>query len=142
MPVRHRVLFAPITAVHCVCFLIQVCALIARFSSVVDAIYQDVPGAKFYNDTIVGPIYTLPCDQEIDLTFYFDGQPYPVHPLDTNMDGSQLGLKDNNGIPVCIGAVRVSHPLHPFVAALISHRSSNPSRLTPHSAVVKHQTLT
>jgi hypothetical protein len=75
---------------------------------VVDAIYQNVPGAKFYNDTSVGPIYALPCDQEIDLTFYFAGQPYPIHPLDTNLDGSQLGLVDDNGNSVCIGAVRVS----------------------------------
>ncbi|KIM89410.1 hypothetical protein PILCRDRAFT_60964 [Piloderma croceum F 1598] len=72
--------------------------------SVVDAIYQDIPGAKFYNDTSVGPIYALPCDQEIDLTFYFGGQPYPIHPLDTNLDGSQLNLMDDNGNPVCIGA--------------------------------------
>lgn len=74
----------------------------------VDAIYKDIEGAQFYNDTALGPVYALPCDQEINLTFYFAGQPYPIHPLDTNMDGSELNLFDDSGNPICLGAVRAS----------------------------------
>lgn len=76
--------------------------------SVVDAIYKDVKGAQWRNDSDVGPIYVLPCDQEINITFFFGGQPFPVHPLDTNMDGSQLNLVDDNNKPICIGAVRTA----------------------------------
>jgi hypothetical protein len=79
---------------------------------VVDAIYKDVKGAHL-NNSANGPIYVLPCDQEINITFFFGGQPYPIHPLDTNMDGSQFGLVDDGGKPICIGAVCVTST--PFV---------------------------
>ncbi|THH20588.1 hypothetical protein EW146_g785 [Bondarzewia mesenterica] len=51
-----------------------------------DAIYSRFDGAKYKNVTGVGAVWTLPCDIEVNVTIKIGGRPYPVHPLDTNMD--------------------------------------------------------
>lgn len=73
--------------------------------SVADAIYSGVSGAQLTNISGLGEIYTLPCDQEINLTFVFSGTKYPVHPLDTNLNGTDLQITDGSNDALCIGAV-------------------------------------
>ncbi|KAI0064161.1 acid protease [Artomyces pyxidatus] len=63
-----------------------------------DAIYGRVQGAAY--DTTNG-WWTLPCDQELNLTFIFGGKHFPIHPLDIN--SNDLGATDANGNPVCVG---------------------------------------
>ncbi|KAI0358431.1 acid protease [Trametes cingulata] len=72
--------------------------------SVADAIYSRVPGAKYvYISATATPVWTLPCDVELNITFKFNGVSYPVHPLDTVMDDLS-GPLDDNGEPTCVGA--------------------------------------
>jgi len=72
--------------------------------SVADAIYSGVSGATLQNISGIGETYVLPCSQEINLTFVFSGVKYPIHPLDTNMDGDDLQLTDGSNEKICIGA--------------------------------------
>ncbi|KAI0374041.1 acid protease [Pilatotrama ljubarskyi] len=72
--------------------------------SVADAIYSRVPGAKYVNISATAtPVWTLPCNVELNITFKFGGVSYPVHPLDTVMDDLQ-GPLDDKGKPTCVGA--------------------------------------
>lgn len=91
-----------------------------------DAIYGRVQGAA-YDET--NEWWTLPCDQELNVTFKFGGQDFPVHPLDLN--SNDLRATDAHGNPVCIGLVRI-FVFIPVVLELTVPLSSNPSR--PHSA--------
>ena len=50
-----------------------------------------------------GPIWQLPCDIEVNVTFKFGGVAFPVNPLDTTVD---LNATDNDGNRICFGAVR------------------------------------
>lgn len=66
-----------------------------------DAIYGRVQGARYDADD---EVWVVPCDQYIPLSFNFGGVNFPIHPLDTVTN--ELGLKDDSGKPVCVGAVR------------------------------------
>lgn len=63
-----------------------------------DAIYGRVQGAKYDEDE---ELWTLPCDQELNITFKFGGVSIPVHPLDTA--SSDFNLTDSSGSPLCVG---------------------------------------
>ncbi|TFY65812.1 hypothetical protein EVG20_g5276 [Dentipellis fragilis] len=69
--------------------------------AVSDGIYARIEGAQFQNLSLTGPIWTIPCDQEVNVTFKIGGATYPIHPLDTSMD---MGQKDSSGKKVCIGS--------------------------------------
>jgi len=70
-------------------------------SDVAKAFYESVPGAELVNIAqLDGPIWQIPCDYEINVTFKFGGVSYPINPLDTSLD---LNGTDNNGNPVCYG---------------------------------------
>ena len=75
--------------------------------SVADAFYSNVPGAQLKNISGLGEIYTLPCDQEVNITFVFSGKKYPIHPLDANMNGTDLKITDDAGNEICAGAVSI-----------------------------------
>jgi hypothetical protein len=45
----------------------------------------------------------IPCGQELNLTFNFGGNSYPVHPLDTVDDN--FHQVDSTGKEICLGAV-------------------------------------
>ncbi|KZT19519.1 acid protease [Neolentinus lepideus HHB14362 ss-1] len=64
-----------------------------------DAIYGRVKGAEF--DTSQ-QVWTVPCDQLLNLAFVFGGVTYPVHPFDVAT--SDFNYTDANGNPKCIGA--------------------------------------
>ncbi|KAF5369340.1 hypothetical protein D9758_002508 [Tetrapyrgos nigripes] len=61
--------------------------------TVVDAIYGDIPGAKFISDgATVSPdlaglenFYQIPCKYEVNLSFFFAGQEFPISPLDLSV---------------------------------------------------------
>lgn len=65
-----------------------------------DAIYGRVQGAA-YNEA--SGVWTVPCGQEVNLTFIFGGVEYPIHPLDTS--SSDFNMVDATGTPVCVGTV-------------------------------------
>ncbi|KAF8500865.1 aspartic peptidase domain-containing protein [Russula emetica] len=65
---------------------------------VADAIYSRLPGAQFINVTATGPVWTLPCDVEVNTTLLFGNVSYPVHPLDMS-----LNLTDSSGNQTCVG---------------------------------------
>ena len=65
-----------------------------------DAIYGRVPGASF--DTQNG-WWTVPCDQEINVTVVIAGQNYPIHPLDTSSEN--IDTTTQNGVQMCVGTV-------------------------------------
>nr|GAT43189.1 aspartic peptidase A1 [Mycena chlorophos] len=64
-----------------------------------DAIYGRVQGAVY--DT-TNQWWTVPCGQELNLTFHFGGVAFPIHPLDVVDDN--FNIKSPNGTHVCIGA--------------------------------------
>jgi len=64
-----------------------------------DAIYGRVQGAV-YNEA--SEVWTIPCSQEVNLTFQFGGLSYPIHPLDVS--SSDFNMVDATGTPVCVGA--------------------------------------
>jgi Eukaryotic aspartyl protease len=72
-----------------------------------DAIYGRVQGASY--DTTNG-WWTIPCDQEVNLTFVFAGQNYPIHPLDTS--SSDISASTSNGAKMCVGTV--GYPVVPL----------------------------
>lgn len=74
--------------------------------SVADAIYGRVNGAEYVNVSSVGATWIVPCNQEVNLTFKISGNRYPVHPLDTTLNPSVLGLaniRNSQGQDSCIG---------------------------------------
>jgi len=64
-----------------------------------DAIYGRVQGAVY--DT-KNEWWTVPCGQEVNLTFHFGGAAIPIHPLDVVDDNFKI--LDASGNHVCIGA--------------------------------------
>ncbi|KAJ7069539.1 aspartic peptidase A1 [Mycena amicta] len=64
-----------------------------------DAIYGRVQGAVY--DT-KNEWWTVPCGQEVNLTFHFGGVAFPIHPLDVVDDNFKI--TDALGNHVCIGA--------------------------------------
>lgn len=70
-----------------------------------DAIYGCVQGAE-YNEN--SGVWTVPCNQEINVSFMFGGQEYPIHPLD--VASSDFNMLDATGNPVCVGTVCVDVP--------------------------------
>ncbi|KAF5369443.1 hypothetical protein D9758_002520 [Tetrapyrgos nigripes] len=73
--------------------------------AVVDAIYGDIPGAEFIKDGAAASpdlaglenFYKIPCDYEVNVSFFFAGQEFPVSPLDLS-----LGGPTSTGEDVCI----------------------------------------
>ncbi|KAI0771200.1 acid protease [Trametes elegans] len=63
-----------------------------------DAIYGRVQGAEYNEES---EIWTIPCSQNIPLTFKFGGKAYPIHPLDVS--SSDFNMVDSKGNPVCVG---------------------------------------
>lgn len=66
-----------------------------------DAIYGRVQGARYDEDM---EVWTVPCGQELNITFKLGGIEYPIHPLDTV--SSDFNVVDPTGKPVCVGTVR------------------------------------
>ncbi|KAI0706826.1 acid protease [Cerioporus squamosus] len=80
-------------------------------TNIANQIYGRVPGATFTNVTGgTAPMWTLPCETELNITFVFANVSYPIHPLDTVTSALQ-GPPDANGDPTCVGAFQ------PIVAA-------------------------
>lgn len=78
------------------------------------AIYSRVPGAKLANiDAFASPVWTVPCDFELNITLKFGGVAYPVHPLDTVMRDI-LGPTDDQGSPSCVGAFQPTNASNPY----------------------------
>ncbi|KAL0563816.1 hypothetical protein V5O48_018245 [Marasmius crinis-equi] len=74
--------------------------------AVADAFYGRHPGAEFTNVTGVGPTWTVPCNQEVNLTFVIGGHRFPMHPLDAALNPKILNLatlKNSQGESSCIG---------------------------------------
>ena len=63
-----------------------------------DAIYGRVQGAEYNEES---EVWTVPCDQLINLSFKFGGVDYPIHPLDVS--SSDFNMVNSVGDPVCIG---------------------------------------
>ncbi|KAF7977727.1 hypothetical protein HWV62_2792 [Athelia sp. TMB] len=72
--------------------------------SVAQSIYGKIAGAQLTNITGLGTIWQLPCTAEVNLTFVFSGQKYPIHPLDTVLNGTDLQITDGSGTDICIGS--------------------------------------
>ncbi|KAI0315898.1 aspartic peptidase domain-containing protein [Amylostereum chailletii] len=71
--------------------------------SIADNIYSRFVGASFQNVSLTGPVWTLPCDVEVNITPKLGGKAFPMHPLDANMD---LGLTDDTGAKFCVGTLQ------------------------------------
>ncbi|KAI0949368.1 hypothetical protein AcW1_009001 [Taiwanofungus camphoratus] len=71
-------------------------------AAISNAIYSRVPGANFTNFASTGPVWSIPCGVELNVTFKFGGISFPIHPLDTNL--GTLGEKNADGSTVCVGA--------------------------------------
>ncbi|KAI0823632.1 aspartic peptidase domain-containing protein [Trametes gibbosa] len=82
--------------------------------AVADAIYSRVPGAKYVTISATEtPIWTMPCDVELNITFKFAGVAYPIHPLDTVMDDLH-GPLDSTGKPSCVGSFQPISTKQPY----------------------------
>lgn len=85
-----------------------------RCRPVADAIYSRVPNATYVNISAADtPVWTLPCDVELNITFTFAGVSYPVHPLDTVMDDLR-GPLDSSGKPTCVGSFQPMSSNQPY----------------------------
>ncbi|TFK87532.1 acid protease [Polyporus arcularius HHB13444] len=72
--------------------------------NIANQIYARVPGATFTNVTGgTAPMWTLPCETELNITFVFANVPYFIHPLDT-VTSALTGPPDAKGNPTCVGA--------------------------------------
>ncbi|KAL1752852.1 aspartic peptidase domain-containing protein [Schizophyllum commune] len=74
--------------------------------NVADAIYGRFSGAEYVNVSGVGATWIVPCTTEVNLTFKFSGQEYPVHPMDTTLDPGAVGItgvQNSEGVDSCIG---------------------------------------
>lgn len=69
---------------------------------VADAIYGRVPGAKFVTQESTPGYWRIPCDYELNVTFYFDNAKFPLHPLDLSMPESSDDTKN------CMSTVSLS----------------------------------
>ncbi|KAG9012464.1 hypothetical protein FRB94_006080 [Tulasnella sp. JGI-2019a] len=70
-----------------------------------NTIYSTVPGA-IWNATLAGGLWTVPCTEELSITFVFGGQKFFVHPLDLVMTAAESGnpeLEQVNGVEMCYG---------------------------------------
>jgi hypothetical protein len=65
--------------------------------NVSDAIYSRIPGAEFVNVTATGPVWTMPCNVEVNITMLFGNISIPIHPLDTS-----FSLNASSG-QICVG---------------------------------------
>ncbi|PPR00466.1 hypothetical protein CVT24_004527 [Panaeolus cyanescens] len=71
-----------------------------------DAIYSRFQGSEYRQIAGVGGAWTLPCVQEVNVTFKFAGRTYPLHPLDMSIDPESIGLPSitsPDGEKACIG---------------------------------------
>jgi hypothetical protein len=96
------------------------------FRSIADKIYSRIPGSKFENLTQTGPIWTLPCNVEVNTTLFFGNKAFPIHPFDMN-----FSIKNSSGDQICIGGVCMILARHPRVAHRLIGFSSNRLRLAP-----------
>lgn len=75
-------------------------------SDVAHALYSGAKGAKLTNvQSLGGDIWVIDCDAEVNATFLIGGQSYPIHPLDTNQQGT-----DDSGKEICFGAFQPRIP--------------------------------
>jgi len=68
-------------------------------STVAQIIYSQIQGAQLVNNTDLGSIWSVPCDQEVNITFKAGNQSYHIHPLDATMSLKDLGLTGDG----CVG---------------------------------------
>lgn len=66
-----------------------------------DAIYGRVQGANY---SVENSVWTIPCGQELNISFKLGGVTFPVHPLDTS--SSDFAMTNSKGETVCVGTVR------------------------------------
>jgi hypothetical protein len=78
---------------------------------IIDQIYGRIPGASFIEDGTtlnsslgLGDFWRIPCDYEVNVSFIFAGQEYPVAPLDLSRD---MHLLDGNNENICVAFVSV-----------------------------------
>lgn len=71
-------------------------------ADVAQQIYSQIDGAKIQNIDGLGQIWTMDCSMEVNITFKFAGNSYPIHPLDSTMPASDVGLTNDN---FCLGTV-------------------------------------
>ncbi|KIK56947.1 hypothetical protein GYMLUDRAFT_87170 [Collybiopsis luxurians FD-317 M1] len=81
---------------------------------VVDSIYGRVPGAqRIVNASDLNPelaslptLWRLPCTYEVNVSFSFAGQQYPLSPLDTSLNlTGYVGIQDSQDQDICIGGI-------------------------------------
>ncbi|KAK0243958.1 aspartic peptidase domain-containing protein [Armillaria nabsnona] len=85
--------------------------------SVADAMYSRVSGAEYHNITDIGEIWIVPCDEEVNITFKFNGNSYHIHPLDATMDPSLFDspkIVNSKGQTSCLGAFQPISFTPPF----------------------------
>ncbi|KAL5512740.1 hypothetical protein ACEPAG_3006 [Sanghuangporus baumii] len=63
-----------------------------------DAIYGRVQGAEWNAEN---EVWTIPCDQMLNISLKFGGVTFPIHPLDAS--SSDFGLTNSAGQKVCVG---------------------------------------
>ncbi|KZS90408.1 acid protease, partial [Sistotremastrum niveocremeum HHB9708] len=69
-----------------------------------DAIYGRVQGAQWLTTSPVGPVWQIPCEQELNISVTIGGKVYPIHPLDVSLE-----ITINPDIPnICVGAFQPS----------------------------------
>ncbi|KAG6377021.1 hypothetical protein JVT61DRAFT_1067 [Boletus reticuloceps] len=98
---RHRILTLSGSSLRAYGSMFVLPLIYAR-SYVAEALYGDIPGAVFMNNSASGPLWVLECDQGVNATCLSGGVEFPIHPLDLNFNG--FGLHNNNGVPICVGA--------------------------------------
>jgi hypothetical protein len=77
---------------------------------VAQAFYGSFDGAELTNITNLGQVWILPCTAEVNVSFKFSGNSFPVHPLDATLEPTALGLNElqnSDGTNACIGSVRM-----------------------------------
>lgn len=100
------------------------------------AIYGDVPSAQLVTvQELDGPVWQIPCDVEVNVTFIFGGVRFPMNPLDTNavLDGT-----DNDGNHMCYGAVSRFPACRVFVFSVPVLRPLT-DRYSVHAVPAKHK---
>ncbi|KAJ6570083.1 aspartic peptidase domain-containing protein, partial [Mycena vulgaris] len=81
-------------------------------AEIVSAIYSAIPGAVLAKNSSLrnthwsadNDVWVVPCNASSSLTAYFEGHPYPIHPLDLTDLIIQRG-PDNTEYTICVGTI-------------------------------------
>ena len=67
---------------------------------VADAFYSGYPKAQYFEIQDIGPVWLLPCRQEVEIMFKIGGEEIYIHPLDATLSVTRYSPLVDQLIPI------------------------------------------